>query len=155
MLPLHTCVSAVHCTFSYLLYPRQSYTLNTRQWLVQYTYLHTDVCNGCPLHFLLSIYPRPLRRPYPFKNKIKQVMLCFSVQLKQINKYCFEIFVWGPFLRKGFWGSNFWKFNFSTFLFFRRGGGVPYPIFLGTNLFVRFKLGYTPNFTFLGLLQVA
>ena len=29
-------------------------------------------------------------------------------------------------------------------------GGVPYPIFLGTNLLVRDKLGYPPNFNFLG-----
>ena len=29
-------------------------------------------------------------------------------------------------------------------------GGVPYPIFFGTNLLVRVKLGYPPNVNFLG-----
>ena len=29
-------------------------------------------------------------------------------------------------------------------------GGVPYPIFFCTNLLVRVKLGYPPNFNFLG-----
>ena len=30
------------------------------------------------------------------------------------------------------------------------GGGVPYPIFFCANLLVRVKLGYPPNFNFLG-----
>ena len=30
------------------------------------------------------------------------------------------------------------------------GGGVPYPIFFGTNLLVRVKLVNLPNFNFLG-----
>ena len=34
------------------------------------------------------------------------------------------------------------------------GGGVPDPIFIGLNNLVRVKLGYTSNFTFLGLLEV-
>ena len=38
-----------------------------------------------------------------------------------------------------FWGGGF---------FF--GGWAPYPIFFCTNLLVRVKLGYPPNFNFLG-----
>ena len=33
-------------------------------------------------------------------------------------------------------------------------GGVPDPIFIGLTNLVRVELGYTSNFTFLGLLEV-
>ena len=34
------------------------------------------------------------------------------------------------------------------------GGGVPYPIFLGPNILVRDKLGYTRNFVALGYVEL-
>ena len=54
---------------------------------------------------------------------------------------------------EGCWGrSNFFKFLNSTWEKYFFGGG-PLPNFFCKNLLVSVKLGCTPNFTFLGLLD--
>ena len=60
-------------------------------------------------------------------------MLCFSVQLSQ-DKLVLNLNLFWQNLRN------------KLHLIF---------IFFGRNLLIRVKLGYTPNFTFLGLLEVA
>ena len=65
-----------------------------------------------------------------------------------------DIISWGGYFLEGgvfFWGRGFFGFFWG---FFFGGGGSLTPFFFGTNLLVRVKLGYTPNFTALGHLEV-